>query len=279
MFNRERIIQLAVTILALAIQTILTRFGIVPPNVTIPPSTVNPQPIIQVIPPQAVPSTPSPVPISPTNPLPVPGTGQTPASPTLDPHSATVKLLANGHHCTATVIGQLDGESRQWVLSAAHCVAFVGERQIIQLRDGREFTVSVVSFNRKPDYAWLRTEPLKSELPFTLLSETPATKGNAVWHAGYGVHRPGNTEKGKVSDPTGSNDRVWFDLSVSHGDSGSGIIDTATNRVVGIVSVGSGRDPSPWTIGPDASKISKPWQSLAPITALPPCPSGTCPRS
>lgn len=258
MDRRQKLIQLLTTVATIALSVLAARFGIplppiqVPPSVTVTPPPISVNPIVPApVPPGHNTLPPSIVPTAPTLPPDVP-------TVKVDPYNATVKLIARGHYCTATVIGPRDASGRQWVLTAAHCVDQIGERQSIKFRDGRETVVECVAIFRGPDYAWCRTVPGDEEYPFTYLYDNPLQAGQRVYHTGYGVHKPGNKETGTVDKPEGGNGRYHFRLSVSHGDSGSGIIDAATGKVVGVVSTGSGRDPSPWTNGPAVPTVRIP---------------------
>ena len=277
MSNRDRIIQILTTALTIALSVLAARFGIPFPPIQVPPSIHVPPPVVNVLPAHPVPPpVPQPTPQPGVVPPSIPATPPT-VTPKVDPKGATVKLIANGHYCTATVIGPRQADGTQWVLTAAHCVTDIGEVQRIVFRSGTSVAVEVVSISPDPDFAWMKTAASANEYPYTLLYPTGLVSGQPVYHSGYGVHKPGNTERGKVDGPTGESGRYHFNLSVSHGDSGSGIIDAKTGLVVGVVSTGSGRDPSPWTNGPAVPVLTLPSGIADTPPVIPACPGGRCP--
>lgn len=142
------------------------------------------------------------------------------------------KLQIGNVGCTATIIGPVsDGDDFVDVLTAAHCVN-VGAKGRLTLKDGRQLNVTCVTRNAKADVAWLRAERPGGFVPSLLLADVPPPPGTPVWHQGYGVHKPGNKEDGTVVGMRSDRSQVQFQLSVSHGDSGGGIVCTADDRVI-----------------------------------------------
>ncbi len=142
------------------------------------------------------------------------------------------KIQFGNAGCTATIIGPInDGDSVIDVLTAAHCVN-VGATGKMTLKDGRVLTVKCVTRNAKADVAWLQAERPGGFVPALLLCEVPPPPGSPVWHEGYGIDKPGNHEVGTVTGMTSDHTKVRFQLSVSSGDSGGGIICTADDRVI-----------------------------------------------
>lgn len=162
---------------------------------------------------------------------PAPEAPKTPA-PTTDPLQAIGKLVMSGGHCSATVITPPDDQGQQTLLSAAHCVKSVGETCQYFTRAGQMLSCRVKSISRGPDICLLETEPLRAPLPYLLLAESSPAVGSQVMHCGFGVHVPGNVEKGRVLQSDTGNGQVMFELSVSPGDSGGGICLDGRGRVI-----------------------------------------------
>lgn len=131
--------------------------------------------------------------------------------------------------CTATV---LRGESGYLVLTANHCVGRSGYNRIT-LRDGRSFQIRIAGADRQADIAVYRLETTE-KLPIAKVAAANPQPGTRVWHQGYGVHIPGNREEGRIQYHSGKDTCCY--LSVSSGDSGSGIFRVDTNELVSVVS-------------------------------------------
>jgi hypothetical protein len=277
MTPRQRLARLLEVALTIGLGILAVRFGIPPgtippllPPINVPPVVVPPSPGLNLPPVTInVPSAP-PVP-APVRPEPAPEVIK------LDPIAATVKLLSPRSYCTATIIGPRDANGQQLVLTAEHCSPRVGSKHTLVLRDGRRITAQTIATYSAPDYAWMRTEKSAEEYPYTLLHPGPVTSGMTVYHSGYGVSQPGDGVRGTADKSQGGNGRWHFKLSVSHGDSGSGIIDAATGRLVGVVSTGDGRDPSSWTNGPTVEVIAIPPVNAPGASSPGVCPDGRCP--
>jgi hypothetical protein len=172
-------------------------------------------------------------------PIPIPGPGESPGgappvapAPKPDPLNAIVRIGRSGAGCSATIIGPRRADGRYWVLSAAHCCERIGERWQAKFRDGRTTGLVVTALNRQADYAWMLTDVDTQVFPFALLAAEDPAPGAKVWHAGYGVHVPGNTEEGEVAAGRNSDGQIEFRLSVSSGDSGGGICLTDKGEVI-----------------------------------------------
>lgn len=161
------------------------------------------------------PSGDSPPATSPTNP--------TKPAPKADPVNAITKISSGGTGCSATVVGPRRPDGRWWMLSAAHCVKGAGQKWQCTFRDGRRISATVVNFDRRSDWSWLITDEVHDLLPFAYLAEATPIAGTEIWHAGFGVHVPGNVEKGTVLGKSEDRGQVRMSLSVSSGDSGGGI--------------------------------------------------------
>lgn len=137
--------------------------------------------------------------------------------------------------CTATIIGPRRPDGRWNVLTAAHCVRGQASAGKMKLKDGTVLVVDVVTVKPTPDLCWLVTRDNIPNLPFALLAEKNPEPGTKIWHAGYGIHIPGNREDGVVIESQNSGGQTRFTLSVSSGDSGGGIAIDSTGKIVSCV--------------------------------------------
>lgn len=172
-----------------------------------------------------------PEPPKPEPPRPGPGGGK------LDPPAAIGRISFGRAGCSATVIGPRRGDGKWNVLTAAHCVEGQPQSGVMILKDGRRLGVHVVRAEYLPqaDVCWLVTDQPHDDLPYAVVAADNPPAGTPVWHAGYGIDRPGNREDGVVMDPQGSSGKTRFVLNVSSGDSGGGIFRSDTNEVVSTV--------------------------------------------
>lgn len=207
--NRERLTRWAEFLIAAAIAVIGARYGIPipPPPVPLPGNPPDVRPVDPPAPPSPQPNTPA----------------------------AIARIQFGNSGCTATIIGPRRSDGRWWALTAAHCVSGPGQRGTMRLLDGRTEGVQVVSRDPRSDCAWLVTDSNHEKFPFALLAESSPPVGSKVWHAGYGVHVPGNREDGTVTGAPDSNGQLRFRISVSSGDSGGGICLDDSGRVVSCV--------------------------------------------
>lgn len=149
-----------------------------------------------------------------------------------NPRPAIVLTRFGNSQCTACIIGPRRKDGSWLLFTAAHCGG-MGARGSARLSDGRNLSVAVVARSTKSDGSILRTTSLEIEaLPFATLATARPERNEPVWHAGYGVDRPGNVEKGYVRNPLDSNGQTEFWLSVSPGDSGGPIIAERTGLVL-----------------------------------------------
>lgn len=238
MTRRERFIQLLTIAITIGLSVLGARFGIPIPPPVVPPIDVPP-PIITFPPMPPGPGIPSPVP---------------------DPPNAIVRLSFQGVGCSATVIGPKRQDGRWYVMSAAHCVKDVGQHGTIRFLSGKTTGVQVIAFDRKADVSWMVTESNSEEYPYALLAKTAPTVGTKIWHAGYGVDKPGNREDGEVLALPDTNGQIRFRLSVSSGDSGGGILLNSLGEVVSCVccTASRGHVADTWGVGPDAALRAKP---------------------
>jgi hypothetical protein len=210
------------------------------PKAPVPPPGV-------VIPPEVI------VPPNPDGPPPPRPTGPNPAA-------ALARITFGSAGCTATVIGPRRPDLRWDLLTAAHCITGVGQRGVARLPDGRVLAVRVQAVGRGPDWAWLVTEGPYDVLPYAELAPTVPPVGSKVWHAGYGVDRPGNREEGTFVGGPEANGQVRFRINVSSGDSGGGICLDDAGRVLSCVCCTRtpGRLADVWGAGPAAILAGRP---------------------
>ncbi|MFO0880738.1 MAG: trypsin-like peptidase domain-containing protein [Gemmataceae bacterium] len=207
----------------------------------------------------------TPVPPLPLPPQPAPPGTQPPQPPPggggkLDPPAALGRIRFGSAGCTATVIGPRRPDGRWDVLTAAHCVSGVGARGEMSLKDGRKLRIRVVTHHRGPDCAWCVTEDPVEDLPYANLAEKDPEPGTKIWHAGYGVDKPGNREDGEIMDRVNGQGQLRMRLSVSSGDSGGGILRTDTNEVISTVCCTSGmaRAVSMWGAATEVIRRARP---------------------
>lgn len=167
--------------------------------------------------------------------LPPPGPDGSTAPPDgkRDPQNATVKLGCGNSGCTATIVGPRRPDGRWDVLTASHCTSV--ESCSIKLKDGRSFKVKVSARNKSADLCWMVTDEAVSSMPFAVLASKSPDVGTPIWHMGYGVDKPGNLEQGVVIGVPNGSGQLHMSLSVSSGDSGSGIFRKDTGELVSVV--------------------------------------------
>lgn len=147
-----------------------------------------------------------------------------PEPPKVDPVKAIGKIAMSGGYCSGTIVGPRRTDGRWNVVSASHCFKSVGENVTFITRDGLSLRATVVAIDRKCDGAILTLDSTDANLPFVSVAlETPAP-GSPIWHAGFGIDRPGNRESGQVLGGPDQNGQARYRLSVSPGDSGGGIM-------------------------------------------------------
>lgn len=182
----------------------------------------------QVLPQKEVPQPPVP-PMMP--PVPPPS----PEPPKTDPWNAIMRISRPGVGCSATIIGPRRDDGRYWVLTAAHCCGVVGERWSGTLRTGQTLGFKITTINRTSDFAWGVSDVNSADYPYALLAEHTPNVGEAVYHGGYGVDQPGNKEDGVLRGGPNTQGQLEFELSVSSGDSGGGIIYSRDGAVLSCV--------------------------------------------
>lgn len=202
----------------------------------------------------------APPPTAPTQPETPPTTPQPKPEPKPNTPAALARIQFGNAGCTATVIGPRRADGRYWVLTAAHCVNGVGQRGTMKLLDGRVLGIQVAGLNKRADCCWCVTDTTTEVLPYAMLAENDPMPGTKVWHAGYGVHIPGNREDGVVVARSNTDGQLQFKLSVSSGDSGGGICVDESGRVVSCVccTTAKGQMADVWGAGPKAIRESLP---------------------
>jgi hypothetical protein len=193
----------------------------------------------------------------PTSPAPLPGpTEQKPAS---DPREAITRIQVGNAGCSATITLPQLTDRRYLVLCAAHCVDRVGQEGTMWVRNGLETKIVCVALDRESDCSWWKTLDAFDSLPALHLADKSPEVGTKVMHAGFGIHVPGNTEYGTVTQ-TGVGKQVRFSLSVSSGDSGGGICIDASGRIISPVCCTTNRSAmgSVWGASPEECKRHRP---------------------
>jgi hypothetical protein len=151
-----------------------------------------------------------------------------------DPTQATGRLRFGTSGCTATVMYPRRPDGRWDILTAAHCTGGPGSKGSITMKDGRTINVTVAVREPGADISWLVTDNPVDSLPFAHLAVSNPSTGTKVWHTGYGVQVPGNREDGEIIGVTQEGQLSMY-LSVSSGDSGSGIFRDDTGELVAVV--------------------------------------------
>jgi Trypsin-like peptidase domain len=167
-----------------------------------------------------------PDPIIPRNPCPE-EESKAPAS-----RNALGVLRVGNGQCTGTVCQPMLAGGRWQILTASHCIR-KGQRGTFRLKDGRTVNVTCTAWDGESDCAWLTTDaPLGEGLPAARLAKQPARTGDAIWHAGFGIDKPGNLERGTCVAAPDQNRQSQYRISVSPGDSGGGMFLTSTNELL-----------------------------------------------
>ena len=188
----------------------------------------------------ALPPPTPPTPPTPAPPTPAPPTSPFPPSPGgTDPVRATARYRANGVGCTATILADRPSASQHWILCAAHCVRGTSGRGTITLKDGQVIPWRLVRTDAAGDLALLVCDH-PGPLPTARIAREEPAVGTAVWHMGYGIDRPGNREDGNVLRRADRNGQIAMRLSVSSGDSGSGIFRADDGAIISVVCCAGG---------------------------------------
>ena len=191
---------------------------------------------------------PPPPPMPPHEPVPPvvippdpPGPQPKPPAEEVNPMGAILKFRLGSTGCTAANLGRRKEEKALYALCAAHCVSRVGARGTVGFKSGESVPFSVVAIDRGSDCSILRLETDRVFPVARIAAELPP-EGTAIWHAGYGVNRPGNVEKGTVLYREDERGQTGMRLSVSSGDSGGPIYREDTGEIISTVCCyGSGR--------------------------------------
>lgn len=189
----------------------------------------------RLIPPEKSPPTPPPPVVVP------PPAIDPPPQPQIDKTIARIQIGRSG--CTAALVGPRRVDRRYNLLTAAHCVGRVGDRGTYFAQDGSRLAFEITAMDKRSDCAWGVTDPTDKAYPFAELADDEPEPGVSVWHAGYGVDRPGNREFGTVVQAGLPDGKTHFNLNVSSGDSGGAIVHAGTGRILSVVccSDGGGR--------------------------------------
>lgn len=153
------------------------------------------------------------------------------AKPLVHPIEAIGRIQFGNFGCTATVISPRRQDGQYDVLTAAHCLRGTPREGTMKMRNGTACRVRIVTLDATADWAWLVTLDAQ-ELPTARLATGSAPAGAKVWHAGFGIDRPGNTETGEARHGPNAKGQCEYWLSVSSGDSGGAIVRTDTGEVL-----------------------------------------------
>lgn len=159
--------------------------------------------------------------------------------PQPDTLAAVARITFGRSGCTATILPYGTREDTWYGLTAAHCVSEVGQYGRVTLPGGQTYTATVVAIDRGIDLA-LFTIRTGHVLPSVRLAEQAPSKGTPIWHQGYGVHKPGNVERGVVV--TQADEHRWsrYHIRPSSGDSGAGLFQESDGSLIGVLSASGG---------------------------------------
>jgi hypothetical protein len=178
--------------------------------------------------------------------------------PPNDPKQAIARIQIDNAGCSLTWVLPKRSDGRYDGLSAAHCFDRVGQVGEFMNRDGTSGKLVCVALDKEADVAWVTTLTSFDHLPALHLADRSPAVGEKVWHAGFGIDRPANTETGTVTGTGGR--QVKFTLSVSPGDSGGGICLDANGRVISPVccTTRPGAVGSVWGASPEECRKLRP---------------------
>lgn len=149
-----------------------------------------------------------------------------------DVKQAIGKLVIGNTGCTGTVIGPVkDTDEDILVLTAAHCIR-QGESGVMTLPSGQVVSIKCVNRSPGPDFAWCRGKRPDGRIFYAVLSKEKPRPDARVWHAGYGIDKPGNMEEGTFVGESQDGTQYQYHLSVSSGDSGGAIVEKSTGKVL-----------------------------------------------
>lgn len=160
-------------------------------------------------------------------------------TPQPDTLAATARISFGNSGCSATILPYGSREAHWYGLTAAHCVSEVGQYGRVTLRGGKTYTATVVAIDRQIDLALFLIRTADT-LPSAQLAKVPPTKGTPIWHAGWGVDRPGNIERGSVVTQADAYRWSRYRISPSSGDSGAGLFQESDGRLIGVLSASGG---------------------------------------
>lgn len=158
----------------------------------------------------------------------------------LDPMRARVRLSVpaeggRSYGCSGTVIRPRQPGGKWQMLSAAHCIPGGKTEGTIRTTDDRSFRVRLLVADRRADIAWFEILEPPADLWYADLAREVPAVGTPIWHAGYGVDRPGNTERGTIRRGERADGMIEMDISTSSGDSGTGFFHDKNGQVVAVL--------------------------------------------
>lgn len=164
-----------------------------------------------------------------------------PSPGNVDPLKARCQVRHGNAGCTAVFLPSNDAEFA-YLLSAYHCVPGVGGTGEARTTYGETFRTKVIAGDQRSDVAILTSQEPYQTRYFAELAEDNAPAGTPIWHAGYGIDRPGNVERGQVIAPDDGNGQTRMQFNVSSGDSGGGIYREDNGQIISTVCCGDGRN-------------------------------------
>ncbi len=125
--------------------------------------------------------------------------------------------------------------------------------------------ITAVVVDTRADVCWCVTDVNSEEYPSATLATKSPAPGSQVWHAGYGVHIPGNREDGVVDAAPNPDGQLRFRLSVSSGDSGGGICLDSNGDVLSPVccTAAKGQSAQVWGGSPESCQRLRPYPTVS----------------
>lgn len=200
-----------------------------------------------------LPGLPSPVPPSPGHPVPEKPDTPQPPSIKADPVGAIVKVRHGNSFCTGVHLGDILKSGHSYFMTASHCTGGVGSSIEVELTTKQRINCMIVKRDTNADISICRAA-MKADYPFAIISKTIPSKGEIVWHKGWGVNKPGNVEKGTVYQTPDNSKQTEFRILFSSGDSGAPIYLESTGEIIGVVCCTSGprsfggHGPAAWSL-------------------------------
>lgn len=152
-----------------------------------------------------------------------------------DAKRSTYRISHGRSGCSATCVGRDSVDGSYILYTAAHCVDRIGDIVTVHVDSNTRIRSTVIGLDKVSDACVIRTQPTRIRLYSSRVYSGKASNGVRVWHIGYGIDKPGNREEGSIIGYDSDRRQYMSDISVSSGDSGSGVHTVDGDYVVGTV--------------------------------------------